>query len=166
MNSEDKKGIHLLSTSAKASWRLFSCRRSLIRALASTTLSASVSIRPRSCARETMSELFFLLFGMSLLMASRRISHSSITLRKRHASWSLVMLAILFEELKFDLYSLLMPTDRGNVCRQRGPEGTAAIEAKERQLWRGQMFWKMARKPGLWFIAITPTFLMATSGTP
>jgi hypothetical protein len=44
------------------------------------------------------------------------------------------MLAILFEELKFDLSSLLMPTDGGNVCRQLGPEGTAAIEAKERQL--------------------------------
>jgi hypothetical protein len=45
------------------------------------------------------------------------------------------MLAILFEELKFDLSSLLTPTDGGNnVCRQRGPEGTAAIEAKERQL--------------------------------
>ena len=92
MKIEDENGIHLLSTSASVSWRLFSCRRSLMRALASTTFSASVRIRPRSCARATISGLLLLIFGMSLPIASSKISHSSITCFKCHASSSLVML--------------------------------------------------------------------------
>ena len=64
------------------------------------------------------------------------------------------------------LSSLLMLNDGGNVWGRCGPEGTAAIEARERPLWRSwKNFTKTERKPGVWFIAITPTFLMATSGT-
>ena len=74
-----------------------------MRALASTTLSASVSIIPRSFARATMSGVSFLICGMFMPMASRRMSHSSITLLMRHASWSLVELVTLFGELKFTL---------------------------------------------------------------